>query len=435
MRAMGIGSLAKWVDDNVFLQILDIDWVSEHLGIPWQVEKDHPFAASFPFTSFVWNLDGPYMVAIPRTKADKYIRAIDEWSSKCLHSLREVQQLHGKLWHASLVVPQGRAYLINIKAMLGIYNNFLFLLRTPPSQTPADIQWWRDAFSQATIERPIPGPHPIWDPAAFSNTSSVQAGSYSSSAINNYVTGVRAWHIMHGLPWTMNELRYEAALTGAGQLTPPSSTRPKRDLITINLLMQIEALLDISQPEDTAIWACTCVTFFSLARLGELTVQTQRSHKASEHPSRQSVHVVKHRDGSIMRSIHLPITKTSPKGEDILFAKQVSGGVDPWEALNNHFAVNNLKDLSHLFTYRKQPSNLEPSVAQIAGHSFRICGTLEYLLRGLSFETVKAIGRWKSDAFTLYLRKHAQILAPYLQDEDKLLERFSQLTIQLPPVR
>ncbi|EIW59637.1 uncharacterized protein TRAVEDRAFT_36956 [Trametes versicolor FP-101664 SS1] len=265
---------------------------------------------------------------------------------------------------------------------------------------------------------------------------SALAGSYSSSTINNY-------------------LCYEAALTGAGQLAPPSSTRPKHDPITINLLMQIEVLLNISQTEDATIWVCACVAFFSLAQLGELTVKTQKSYKASEHPSRQSVHIVKHRDGSIVHSIHLPITKTSPKGKDISFAKQSSGRVDPWEALDNHFAVNNLKDSSHLFAYRKQPSNtivpltrnamlrrlraiapkLEPSVAKIAGHSFRIGGTLEYLLRGLSFETVKAIGLWKSNAFTLYLCKHAQILAPYLQDKDKLLERFLQLTIQLPPVR
>ncbi|KAI0037278.1 hypothetical protein FA95DRAFT_1460103, partial [Auriscalpium vulgare] len=52
---------------------------------------------------------------------------------------------------------------------------------------------------------------------------------------------------------------------------------------------------------------------------------------------------------------------------------------------------------------------------QLHGHSFRIGGTLEYLLRNVPFETVRVHGRWSSDAFHLYLRKHAQILAPYLQ--------------------
>ncbi|KAF8961377.1 hypothetical protein BDZ97DRAFT_1616394, partial [Flammula alnicola] len=50
------------------------------------------------------------------------------------------------------------------------------------------------------------------------------------------------------------------------------------------------------------------------------------------------------------------------------------------------------------------------------GHSLRIGSVLEYLLRGLSFETVKALGRWTGDSFKRYLRRHAAILAPYIQN-------------------
>ena len=50
-----------------------------------------------------------------------------------------------------------------------------------------------------------------------------------------------------------------------------------------------------------------------------------------------------------------------------------------------------------------------------SGHSFRIGGTLEYLLQGMSFEVMKSLGRWSSDAFRLYLREHAKVLAPYVQ--------------------
>jgi hypothetical protein len=46
------------------------------------------------------------------------------------------------------------------------------------------------------------------------------------------------------------------------------------------------------------------------------------------------------------------------------------------------------------------------------GHSIRIGATLEYLLRGVPFEAMKSIGRWSSDSFSKYLRKHAQILRP-----------------------
>ncbi|KAF9256411.1 hypothetical protein L218DRAFT_881759, partial [Marasmius fiardii PR-910] len=51
----------------------------------------------------------------------------------------------------------------------------------------------------------------------------------------------------------------------------------------------------------------------------------------------------------------------------------------------------------------------------LQGHVIHIGSTLEYLLRGLSFKVVKQIGQWKSDAFTIYLWKHADIMAPYMQ--------------------
>ena len=49
------------------------------------------------------------------------------------------------------------------------------------------------------------------------------------------------------------------------------------------------------------------------------------------------------------------------------------------------------------------------------GHGIRIGATLEYLLRGIPFDVMKVKGRWVSNAFQLYLRKHNQILAPYMQ--------------------
>ena len=60
------------------------------------------------------------------------------------------------------------------------------------------------------------------------------------------------------------------------------------------------------------------------------------------------------------------------------------------------------------------------------GHSIRIGATLEYLLRGVPFEAMKSMGRWSSDAFSTYLRKHAQILAPYVQANPNLHHRISQ---------
>jgi hypothetical protein len=70
-----------------------------------------------------------------------------------------------------------------------------------------------------------------------------------------------------------------------------------------------------------------------------------------------------------------------------------------------------------------QDANNHLGRESLKAHSIRIGGTLEYLLRGVPFEMVKTMGRWQSDAFLVYLRKHAVILAPYLQDHP-ILEPF-----------
>jgi len=60
------------------------------------------------------------------------------------------------------------------------------------------------------------------------------------------------------------------------------------------------------------------------------------------------------------------------------------------------------------------------------GHSIQIGATLEYLLRGVSFKAMKSIGKWSSDSFSRYLRKHAQILTPYVQANPNLHQDISQ---------
>jgi hypothetical protein len=67
------------------------------------------------------------------------------------------------------------------------------------------------------------------------------------------------------------------------------------------------------------------------------------------------------------------------------------------------------------------------------GHGIRIGSTLEYLLRGVPFDVVKVKGRWASNSFQTYLRKHGQILAPFMQAHPIVHETLIRYT--MPPVR
>ena len=143
------------------------------------------------------------------------------------------------------------------------------------------------------------------------------------------------------------------------------------------------------------------------------------------------------------------MTPSTGHGESIQCAKQ-EGPSDPITALHNHFCVNPAPPDSHLFAWRFKDGSFCPltckqflshlselttclGLANIKGHSLRIGGTLEYLLHGIPFKVVQSQGRWARKAFSLYLRKHAMILAPYLQAElpgNEPFMRYAQ-----PPVR
>jgi hypothetical protein len=149
----------------------DIDFFSEKLGIPWETSKDKPFASSTTYIGFIWDLS-THRVSLPDNKKEKYSKETREWLSRPSHTLEEVQKLYGKLLHASLVVPAGRAYLTELEAMLGIFNNNPFLPRSGPRGLKADLIWWLDTLRQPFVGRSIPRPFALLDVAGFSDASS-----------------------------------------------------------------------------------------------------------------------------------------------------------------------------------------------------------------------------------------------------------------------
>ncbi|PSR72775.1 hypothetical protein PHLCEN_2v11338 [Hermanssonia centrifuga] len=149
----------------------DIDWISDQLGVPWQLEKDQLWSSTITFIGFEWNLQSK-TVGIGNTKKEKYRAAIAAWRQSRMHMLKEVQKLYGKLLHASLVVQEGRAYLTGLECTLSIYHDAPFKPRTPPRAVPGDLAWWEETLRQPILVRPVPGPVPVVEIQAFSDASS-----------------------------------------------------------------------------------------------------------------------------------------------------------------------------------------------------------------------------------------------------------------------
>ena len=82
------------------------------------------------------------------------------------------------------------------------------------------------------------------------------AGVYAGGTLANYVFAIRAWHILHGLSWEMDDLQVKAALTGAAVLAPLMSKCPKRAPVMVDLMERICSKLDLSDLLDATIVSC-----------------------------------------------------------------------------------------------------------------------------------------------------------------------------------
>lgn len=189
--AFPIRDLAKNRDHGYTYDLSDVDHISNQLGIPWERSKDFDFSSSFPFIGFIWDIE-KRTVSLRPEKKDKYLLAIKEWQKSRTHTLGEVQKLYGKLCHATLAHPDGRPYLANLEAMLGIFHDSPHLPRTPPRQLPNDLNWWTTELSKPSLGRNIPTAHKVHDITAFSDAS-------SSTGIAIVIgTRWRAWNLLPG---------------------------------------------------------------------------------------------------------------------------------------------------------------------------------------------------------------------------------------------
>jgi hypothetical protein len=284
----------------------------------------------------------------------------------------------------------------------------------------------------------------------LSSFISTLAGTYGGNTIRNYVYGIRAWHIIHGAAWKINDHEVEALLKAGNKLSPKEARRKEKQPWTLEYLTGICEKLNKDNPKDAAILACLTTAFWGTARLGEVTVAKLDGFDPSIHVKVSDVQYgVRDRNNFEETVIFIPWTKAArERGEKIFWAKQ-DGTVDPQSALANHIKINDPPVDGHLFAFKHNNAMrpmtrsifltriykivAENSMEKRPGHGIRVGSTLEYLLRGVPFDVVKAKGRWQSEAFRGYLRKHAQIMAPYMQADPKAYETFVRYA--MPPVR
>lgn len=173
--------------------------------------------------------------------------------------------------------------------------------------------------------------------------------------------------------------------------------------------------LDFTSPRDVAVFAAACVAFWGQCRLGKILPVSANPSALAYKPTRANISRSRRQRQST--TVRLPRTKTKKSGEDVVLVPQ-SSPIDPEIALHTHLKINNLPSSAPLLAYRthtgfqtltklkflQRCSEIWEAAGypRTTGHSFRIGGTTELLLAGVSPDVVKAMGRWSSDAFLRY---------------------------------
>lgn len=146
------------------------------------------------------------------------------------------------------------------------------------------------------------------------------ASKVSQETLNNWMSGLAAWHQINGLPWFGNGKALKMTRVAVGKLAPVSSKRPKRSPVTFDYMVALREGLNLRNSFDVAVWAVATVAFWSCRRLGELLVLSPKSFDNSRNLAQSAsmkFKVLRH--GECTACFHIPWSKmTHEKGADII---------------------------------------------------------------------------------------------------------------------
>ena len=246
------------------------------------------------------------------------------------------------------------------------------------------------------------------------------SASLSYQSIRSYLSAVRHLQITQGLPdpalASLARLTY--VLRGVQRAVKPQRRLPRLP-ITPGILRRIYQVWSQQTLtyERVMLWAAFCLGFFCFMRAGEFTCPSRQAF-TDYMLSPDDVAVDSHSAPTHM-TVYLRQSKTDPFSVGSTLHVGVTGGnLCPVSAVLAYLAIRPrlhgplflFKDGSTLSKQRLvQALHQALSLAGIddsrySGHSFRIGAATTAARAGVSDSLIQTLGRWKSSAFTLYIR-------------------------------
>ena len=166
------------------------------------------------------------------------------------------------------------------------------------------------------------------------------------------------------------------------------------------------------------LWAACCLAFFGFMRSGELTTSATQASTQEPPLQRSDISVDSHVNPQVL-VVWLRHSKADPFGAGVCIYLGRTGSVlCPVTSMLGYLAMRSSApgplfqyadgsplSRTHLVTQlREALSQAGIDTSNYSGHSFRIGAASAAAQAGYSDSLIQTLGRWKSDAFRLYLR-------------------------------
>ena len=244
--------------------------------------------------------------------------------------------------------------------------------------------------------------------------------SVSARTIRSYLCAIRFYQIRAGMPDPANTSSARLSYILKGIQRESVGYRHARRLpVTPDLLNQIHTLWsnDTLSYDRVMLWAAFCLGFFGFMRSGEFT---NPSSQQLDHCTLLASDIaVDSRQNPQVLTILLRRSKTDQFGQGTqLYLGRTNSTLCPVSAVLAYLAIRPsvpgplfvFKDgtplsRSHLVSHlRGALSQLGIDGTNFSGHSFRIGAASTAAHAGFSDSFIQVLGRWKSAAFTTYIR-------------------------------
>lgn len=277
-------------------------------------------------------------------------------------------------------------------------------------------------------------PPPASEPHLCQFASHLANEHLCHSTIKCYLSAVRHLHIAEGVgdPCISSMTCLEQVLKGIKmvQARSPPPSKPKRLPITPDLLRKMKQSWQGGDRQNSSmLWAASTLCFFGFFRAGEITLTTESSFEDGAHLTFDDISVDSLVDPQVL-TVKLKASKTDPfrVGIDICVGKTndslcpVAAGL-AYMAMRGQgpgplFKFKDGKPLTRarlVTEVRRALSTAGVDCRSYSGHSFRSGAATTAAKQGVGDATIKMLGRWKSNAYQLYVKTPRSQLAAISQ--------------------